>query len=150
MLNGEGQNRGIMSGTSVLNALNDSMMERWKRKDIISEYSKTGDLKKDPDYTLILSGVRNEDGSVLGSFLSGLTLLIIPTSTTLTYDMKIDFVNNHTKKHYEVKAKNAVTTWMQILLLPVFPFSWIGTNNMINDIADYSYIELEQQDAFAY
>ncbi len=148
MLNGEGQNRGVMSGTTVLNALNTSMMERWKNKGIISDYLKTGELKERPDYTLTLSGVRNEDGSIPGAILSGLTLMIIPSSSTLTYDMQIDFVNNHTQKHYKVKAKNAVTTWMQILLLPVFPFSWIGSNNMINDIADYSYNELQKQGAF--
>ena len=147
-LNGEGQNRGVLSGTTVLNALGKSMMMRWKNKDIIADYGFSGDLEKEPDYTVTLSGVKNEDGSMFGAVLSGLTLMLIPSSATLTYDVNLEFINNHTKKHYTVKSKNAVTTWMQILLLPALPFSWIGSNNMINDIADYSYDELRKQGAF--
>lgn len=147
-LNGEGQNRGVISGTTVLNAIGKSMMMRWKNKDIIADYGFSGELKKVPDYTVTLSGVRNEDGSMIGAVLSGLTLMLIPSSSTLTYDLNLEFVNNHTHKHYTVKAKNAVTTWMQILLLPALPFSWIGSNNMINDIADYSYDDLSKQGAF--
>jgi hypothetical protein len=147
-LNGEGQNRGVLSGTTVLNAVAKSMMMRWKNKDIIADYGFSGELKKEPDYTITLSGVRNEDGSIAGAVLSGLTLMLLPSSSTLTYDLNLEFINNHTQKHYTVKAKNAVTTWMQILLLPALPFSWIGSNNMLNDIADYSYDELCKQDAF--
>ncbi len=147
-LNGEGQNRGVLSGTTVLNAIGKSMMARWKNKDIVADYGFAGDLKKDPDYTVTVSGIRNEDGSMIGAVLTGLTLMLIPSTATLTYDLNIEFVNNHTHKHYTVKAKNAVTTWMQILLMPALPFSWIGSNNMINDIADYSYEELRKQGAF--
>lgn len=147
-LNGEGQNRGVLSGTTVLNAVAKSMMMHWKNKDIIGDYGFSGELKKEPDYTITLSGVRNEDGSMAGAVLSGLTLMLLPSSSTLTYDLNLEFINNHTQKHYTVKAKNAVTTWMQILLLPALPFSWIGSNNMLNDIADYSYDELRKQGAF--
>jgi len=146
-LNGEGQNRGVLSGKTVLDSLAESMMAHWKYEDLIDDYDSPGDLDKEPDYTLTISGVRNEDGSIAGAVLSGLTLMIIPASSTLTYDLDIDFVNNHTQKHYSVKAKNAVTTWMQILLLPAFPFSWIGANNMINDIADFVYDDLNKQGA---
>jgi len=147
-LNGTGRNEGVFSGTTVLDGLGKSMMMRRKNKDIIADYGSSGDLKKNPDYTLTLSGVRNEDGSMAGAVLSGLTLMLLPSSSTLTYDLNLDFVNNHTQKHYSVKAKNAATTWMQILLLPALPFSWIGADNMINDIADHSYDELNKQCAF--
>lgn len=148
-LNGEGQNRGVLSGTTVLNAVSTSIMSRWKSKDLISDYGTAGELKRDPDYTVTLSGVRNEDSSIAGAVFSGLTFMILPTTATLTYDLNVEFVNNHTKKHYTVKAKNAATTWMQILLLPALPFSWIGGNNALNDIADYSYDELRKQGAFS-
>ena len=48
-LNGEGQNRGVLSGTTVLNAVAKSMMVRWKNKDIIADYGFSGELKKEPD-----------------------------------------------------------------------------------------------------
>lgn len=147
-LNGEGQNRGVLSGTTVLGAIGEAMMSRWQDKKAIADYAKTGELKRDPDYTVILSGTRNEDGSIAGAVLSGLSLLLIPTSATLTYDLSFELINNRNQKHYTVKAKNAVTTWMQILLFPALPFSLVGSNNMINDIADYSYNELRKQGAF--
>lgn len=147
-LNGEGQNRGVLSGTTVLNAVGKSAMMRWKNNGVIADYGFSGELKSDPDYTVMLSGVRNEDGSMVGAVLSGLTLMILPASSTLTYDLDLELINNHTHKHYTVKAKNAVTTWLQILLLPALPVSWVGSNNMINDIADYSYAELHKQGAF--
>jgi len=40
---------------------------------------------------------------------AGLTLILLPSSSTLTYDLNLEFTNNHTQKHYTVKAKNAVT-----------------------------------------
>ncbi len=147
-LNGTGRNEGLLSGTTVLNALNTSIMTRWKSKDLIADYGSTNDFKNKPDYTLTVSGEKNEDGSMTGAVLSGLTFMLIPATATVTYDLNFDFVNNHTNQHYSVTAKNAVTTWMQILLLPALPFSWIGSHNMLNDIADYTYDELQKQGAF--
>lgn len=148
--NGKGDNRGVLSGTTVLNAIGKSMMTRWQNQDLIDDYGFSGDLEQNPDYTLTLSGVRNEDGSIAGAVLTGISLFLIPTSSTLTYDLNIEVTNNHTQEKHAVKAKNAVTTWMQLLLFPAVPFSWIGSNNMINDIADYSYEELRKQGAFSY
>jgi len=48
-LNRERQNRGVLSGTTVLNAVAKSMMVRWKNKDIIADYGFSGELKKEPD-----------------------------------------------------------------------------------------------------
>jgi len=148
-LNGQGQNNGVLSGTTVLNAVATSMMERWKSKNVISDYDDSGSLEKDPDYTLTLSGVRNEDGSIGGAILSGLTLMLIPVSSTLTYDLNVELTNNHTHKQSTVKVKNAVTTWMQILLLPALPFSWIGSHNMLTDMADYAYSEFNKKNIFS-
>jgi hypothetical protein len=147
-LNGIGQNMGVLSGKTVLNSLVESMMAHWVYEDLIEDYGSPGELEKEPDFTLTISGVRNEDGSIVGAVFSGLTLMIFPASATLTYDLDIDFVNNHTQKKYTVKAKNAVTTWIQILLFPALPFAWIGGNNMINDTADYVYHDLDRQGAF--
>jgi hypothetical protein len=147
-LNGEGQNRGVLSGTTVLGSVGSGIMSRWKSKDLIADYGNSGELKAEPDYTLTLSGVKNEDSSIAAAVLSGLCFMLIPISATLTYDLNFDFMNNHTHKHYTVNVKNAVTTWNQILLLPALPFSWIGTSNMISDIADYAYYDLDKQGAF--
>jgi hypothetical protein len=147
--NGYGSNPLGISGTTVLNAVAESIMNRWKNKDIITDYVLSEEeLNKKPDYTIILSGTRNEESSIVAAELCGLTLMIIPTVSTLTYDLNLEFINNHTHKHYFVKAKNATTTWIDIFLLPALPFFWIGAHEMLTDIADYSYDELQKQGAF--
>ncbi len=140
--------RGVMSGTTVLNAVVKSMMNRWKKKGLIADFGAAGKLDKKPDFTLIVSGIRDEEGSVLGAVLCGITLYIIPTSSTLIYDLDVELVNNKTQQHYFVKVKNGVTTWMEIIFLPFFAISWIGSHNMMVDMADYAYDELKQQGAF--
>ena len=97
---------------------------------------------------LTISAVRDEEGSVLGAVLCGITLYIIPTSNTLIYDLDLELFNNKTQQHYLVEVKNGVTTWMQIIFLPFFAISWIGSHNMMVDMADYAYDELKQQGAF--
>jgi len=140
--------RGVMSGTTVLNAVVKSMMNRWKKKGLIAEFGVAGKLDKKPDFTLIVSGVRDEEGSMLGAVLCGITLYIIPTSSTLIYDLDVELVNNKTQQHYFVKVKNGATTWMEIIFLPLFPIFWIGGHNALVDMADYAYDELKQQGAF--
>lgn len=147
-LNGEGQNRGILSGTSVLDAINTAFMTRWQDNGLISGYGKPGELPVKPTYTLTLSGTRNEDASILGAVFTGLTLYLIPSSSTLTYDMNADFTNHLSNKTYNVKFKNAVTTWQQLLLVPALPFAWLGSHHMMQDSADYLYSELKKQGAF--
>lgn len=147
-LNGEGQNRGVFSGTTVLNSVAKSIMTRWKEKNIIADYAFPGELKKEPDYTITLSGERNEDGSMLAALLGGLTLGILPSSVTLTYELDFEFINNHTQKHYNVKVKNAVTTISQIFLIVALPVSMTGATDAINDMADNLYDELNKQGAF--
>jgi hypothetical protein len=123
------------------------MMNRWKKKGLIAHFGVAGKLDKKPDFTLIVSRVRDEEGSILGAVLCGITLYIIPTSSTLIYDLDVQLVNNKTQQHYFVKVKNGVTAWMEIIFLPFFAVSWIGSHNMMVDMADYAYDELRQQGA---
>jgi hypothetical protein len=140
--------RGVLSGTTVLGAVVKSMMKRWKNKGIIGDFGPAGKLDKKPDFTLNVSGERDEQGSILGAVLCGLTLYIIPNSNTLIYDLDVELVNNKTQQHYFVKVKNGVTTWTQIIFLPLFPIFWVGSHNMLVDMADYAYNELKRQGAF--
>lgn len=148
-LNGQGINQGVLSGTTVLNAVSKSMVLKWKQKGLISDYGFTGDLDSQADYTLSVSGTKNEDANMTAAFLSGMALMLIPTSSTLTYDLEAELIDNKTGTHYKSKAKNAVTTWIQILLLPALPFSWVGTNNMLGDMSMYIYDDLKKQGAFS-
>lgn len=146
--NGQGINEGVLSGASVLNSVGKSFLSQWKSKGVISDYGFTGDLEKTPDYTLYISGIKNEDSNLTAAALSGLAFGLIPVSATLTYDLDIDLVNNKNQKHFKTKVKNAVTTWTQILLLPALPFSFIGSYNMLSDMSSYTFDELYKQGAF--
>lgn len=147
-LNGRGTGEGPFSGTTVAGNLIKMIGLRWKGKGIVSDFGPTGDLKANPDYTLTVSGVRNEEGSMSMAVLGGLSMMLIPTSSTLVYDLDFELVENKTSKKYNVKAKNAVTTTMEILFIPALPFSWIGASNTLSDIADYVYDEFYKQGAF--
>lgn len=148
-LNGEGTNASPFSNTTVAGEVTKLIMDRWESRGIVADYGKAGELDGTPDYTLILSGTRDEEGSIGLAVLSGLTLMLLPTSSTLTYDLNVELIDNKTSRHYEAKAKNAVTTVMEILFLPALPFSWIGGKHAVDDIADHLYHELHEQGAFA-
>lgn len=148
-LNREGTNAGPLSNTALANQVIKLIMDRWEDLGIVADYGKPGEIKGTPDYTLILSGARDEEGSIGLAVLSGLTLMLLPTSSTLTYDLNVELIDNKTSRHYEAKAKNAVTTVMEILFLPALPFSWIGGKHAVDDIADHLYHELHAQGAFA-
>jgi hypothetical protein len=147
-LNGDKVDKDAMPGNVVLNALTNSIMMRWKRNNIIAGYNYTGSLETLPDYTVIVSGTSNKDSSTMRNILCGLTLMLIPTSTTMTYDLNIELINNHSQKHYQVKARNAVTKYTHLFLLPTLPFASSGGQEMLQDIADYTYDELRKQGAF--
>jgi uncharacterized protein YceK len=140
--------RGDMSGTAVLDEVVKTMMNRWKNKGVIADFGSTGKLDKKPDITLIVSGVRDEEGSEALAIMCGATLGIIPASSNLIYDLNIEFVNNKIQQHYSVKVKNGVTMWMHIIFLPLFPIYSVGSDSAIVDMADYAYDELRKQGAF--
>jgi hypothetical protein len=140
--------RGDMSGTTVLDGVIKTMMNRWKKRGLIADFGPAGELDKKPDFTLIVSGVRDEEGSEFLATLCGATLGIIPALSKLIYDLDVELVNNKTQQHYFVKVKNGVTMWMEIIFLPLFPIYWVGSHNMMVDMADYAYDELKQQGAF--
>ncbi len=140
--------RGDMSGTTVLDGVIKTMMNRWKKKGLIADFGPAGEFDKKPNFTLIISGVRDEEGSEGLAIICGATLGIIPASSNLIYDLNIEFVNNKTQQHYFVKVKNGLTMWMHIIFLPLFPIYSVGSDSAIVDMADNAYDELRKQGAF--
>ena len=147
-LNGEGASRGIISNKSLGNSIFNVMLGTWKNKGLIEDYDNIGDLSEKPDYTLTLNGFRNEDMSWFGGILCGLTFFIIPTSGTLEFDMNFILIDNHTGEEYKCDLKNSMTTWMNIVFLPVFFLAPIGNHNMWVDTAMYAYNDFYKQGAF--
>jgi hypothetical protein len=136
------------SERAALNEVVEKMMNRWKERGLIADFGPAEKLNKKPDFTLIVSGARHEEGSEFLAILCGTTLDIIPASSKLTYELDLILVNHKIQRHYLVKVKNGVTMWMQLIFLPLFPIYKTGINNMMIDMADYAYDELKKQGAF--
>lgn len=146
--NGTTSPGGLVDTSTATNALMQLMLTRWEDKGIVSSFGKPGDLKTPSDYDLSLSGQIQEQGSMLGAFITGFTMYLIPSSFTMTYQMEASLTDTHTKKLYKVPFRNATTIWQQIFLAFVAPFSESGTIGMANDTADYLYSEFKKQGAF--
>ena len=148
LLNGETSPGGLASTQSGVSAFGQGMLNRWKSRELIADYGRAGELKSPPAYRLKLSGEIQESASILGSVVTGLSLFLIPSSSTLTYNLKADFTDIARNRTWTVPIRNGSTTWMQILLFPATPFGWMGASHMIEDTADYLYAELHKQGAF--
>jgi len=118
------------------------------QRDLFGRYGVAGDLKREPDFTLTLSGVRDEESSFALAVLCGLTLLVIPSNATLIYDLDVVLVGNKPPQSYSVKVKNGITTCTEIIFLPFLPIFWVGSYHATNDMADYAYEELRKQGGF--
>ncbi|MFM2007793.1 MAG: hypothetical protein RLZZ09_3448 [Pseudomonadota bacterium] len=149
LLNGESSPGGLASTQSGVSAFGQGMLNRWKSRELIADYGRAGELKTPPAYRLKLSGQIQESASILGSVATGLSLFLIPSSSTLTYNLKAEFTDLARNQTWTVPIRNGSTTWMQILLFPATPFGWMGASHMIEDTADYLYAELHKQGAFS-
>ncbi len=147
-LNGEGDHRGVVSNQTVQRTVGDKILGRWQSKGLISGFGLPGQLTGDPRYTLTIGGERNEDMSWAGSVFTGLSLYLIPSSTTITYDLALVLTDNKTGKQYTSKIKNGATIYQQLFLIPAIPFSLAGMNGAIDDIADYAFVDFQKQGAF--
>jgi hypothetical protein len=149
MLNGEGTSRGVLDNTTIARQMAKGILANWKSKGLISDFGVPGDLRTTPDYTFTISGTRNEESSIIGAVFTGLTLYLIPSSSTIIYDLSLELRNNHSDAVYSVHAVDSVSTWLHLVFLPAFPIFWVGSYNMISDLAEYVYSEFEKQGAFS-
>jgi len=147
-LNGGKPDKDALPGPVALRGIARTILTSWKRSNIIAGYYFEGSTRSIPDYTIIISGSSNKESSTLRNVLCGLTLMLIPASTTMTYDLNIELINNHSRKHYHVKAGNSVTEYRQLFLLPAVLFYSQGGQEMLQDIADYTYDEFKKQGTF--
>jgi len=131
--------------------VNDRVIETlWKSNDYISEstYVELGNFTGNADYNLTLSGKHVVDSSTAMQILSGLTLTIIPYFVDQEYDLIYTLENVKTGKTYtsRVNETESMTGWL--LFFPAFPFSLIGSMNVIEHLSEHAYQDFVQQGAF--
>ena len=140
--------RNIISNEKMgLNCL-AGILTPWKDGKLIKEYQPIEKYKNVPDYTLILNGSINEDSSTTLNIVSALTLFIIPSYTTASFNLSIVLINNETKKELKKSLKTSFTTWKDLIFLPVFPLFWIRMDNGLTARSMYLYHLLREQGAF--
>ena len=147
-LNGAGTARGMWANNTMAMQTANWICMYWKRSKLISEYGPIGKLSKPPDYTLTISGSRDEQGSILGAVFTGLSLYLFPSSAVLTYDLELDLQNNQTGKSYHVHAKDSFFLWQHLIFLPVLPLQPVGCARMQRDMSAFIYSEFAKQGAF--
>lgn len=148
-LNGAGTSRGMISNKSISYNIINELLWEWKSNDLIKDYDVIGKLTAKPDYTLTINGSKNEDGPLIGAILTGMTFYLIPSSTTINFDLELELKNNQDGKTYKSKVQDSFTIWQSIIFLPIFPLYPVGAWNMHTDMSMYIYSEFYKQGAFS-
>jgi hypothetical protein len=146
---GEIDTRDIISNEKMgLNCL-AGILNPWENGKLIKEFQAVGKYKKLPDYTLMLNGSIDEDSSTTLNIVSALTLFIIPSYTTASFDLSFVLINNSTKEEFKKNLKTSFTVWKDLIFLPVFPFFWIRMDNRITDKSMFMYHQFNEEGAFS-
>lgn len=148
LFNGKSGLKPPMSAKGIGNRALTAVLTRWKGRKLISDYDPPGKLDGEADYHLEISGTQDELGSIFGSIVTGATLFLFPSSSTLDWKWKFDLTNLSTDEVYSVETKNSVTQWMHLIFLPALPFSFVGTFNADSSLSAFVYSEFQDQGAW--
>ena len=90
------------------------------------------------DYTLKIKYEDLGDTNLFLATLSGFTLYIFPSYAKDTNVITAKLINNKTKQIEEIVLNDSMTTWQEILLLPITPFKYPLKEGaqMENDLID--------------
>jgi len=153
LMNGkeEGFGAGHMEGTLGRGEA-AAIADIWKSKRLIEEYGWPGDLDADdvPTHRLVLSGTSDQVGSIGMSFLTGLTLYLVPSSSSTTTDIDVTLIRLADGKEFTATARNSTTMWQQIIFLPTSLFGsaiW-GLYGAATDRSLHLYDQFEDAGAF--
>lgn len=147
--NGSGGGLKPMASQSTVGKIHLSQVMRyWKKEGLISNWDLPGALDAAPTHQLTISGTQDEDFSTFAAFMTGFTMFLLPSSDTVTYKFHFELVKESTGEKFSVDTKSSITMWQQIVFLPFFPFSIVGTMNHNRDLSRYVYSEFEKQGAW--
>lgn len=144
----DGPLKPAMTATGLGETVLTTVLLRWKSDQLIDDYGAPGELERDADYALRVTGTQDEEGSFLASFVTGFTLFLFPSSSTLNRDWTFDLTRATDQRTFTVHARHSVTQWMHLIFLPVFPFSVVGQMHADRDLSHYVYDELSKQGAW--
>lgn len=130
--------------------LNENILESWEDRKYIRDYDyvESGRFTGKADYNLTLSGSQYGASSIGMQILSGLTLFLIPSKTTMSYDVQYTLVDVKTGKKFTGSVEESNKSYIELFLMFAFPFGIINEKNMFERMGDHLYQQLYQQGAF--
>ena len=141
----------MISSTKAGRILTDNILKRWKKSGYIDDYTyvKSGDFTGNADYQLTLSGSQYGESSIAMQILSGLTLLVLPNSTNVKYDIQYVLEDVASGSRYSAAVQDSYKEWTELLLIVALPVSARGANATMNVMADHAYDQLREKGAFS-
>jgi len=150
LLNGQSSvMKPAMSASSIGGTELAQTLRFWKSHGLIENWGRPGQLSQEPRYKLSVTGTQNEETSMFAAFVTGFTMFLFPSSTTLRYDWRFGLTDLRSGTTYEVPVKRSLTMWTHIVFLPALPLMPVGTYRSQRDQALYVYTELAKQGAWA-
>jgi hypothetical protein len=130
-----------------LTAIRGKVIDHYRASGLFSEVQEIRYILDIPsaktDYVARVTVVGNEDSMILMGVLTGLTLYIIPSWSTIEYNMETKFFKGATSERGVVKSKETVTFVQQLLMLFGMPFAF--PTSVINEtIKDLTYSGLKE------
>lgn len=132
--------------------VNENILNSWKDRKYVRDhdYVDAAAFTGKADYNLTLSGSQYGASSIGMQILSGLTLFLIPVTTTQNYDLQYTLVDVKTGKKYTGSLEESNKGYMQLFLFFAFPFGVHNENKMFERMGDHLYNQLYQQGAFQF
>lgn len=110
-------------------------------------FSEVGTELENPDMELVVNLEEKEHFSQASAFLTGFTLLIIPTSDRVELNGTGEVFSSTGEKLAELRVEESITAWIGIILLPAIPSYFVAGNRYNADIFRSFLVQMKDQNA---
>ena len=140
----------MISSNAAGRKLSDGIFQLWKKKGYISDFTYVGEsgFTDQSEHRLTLSGSQYGDSSLVAQFLSGATLMVIPHTVDMKYDIQYVYENTRTGARCSAEVVDSYRTIFELLLFLAAPFSQRGMNTMKGTMGDHIYDQLHRECGF--
>jgi hypothetical protein len=140
----------MVSSNKAGRMLSDAIFKIWKKKGYISDFTYVGEsgFTDQSEHRLTLSGSQYGDSSLVAQFLSGATLMVIPHTVDMKYDIQYVYENTRTGARCSAEVVDSYHTTFELLLLLAAPFSTLGANKTMGAMGDHIYDQLYRECSF--
>lgn len=140
----------LVTSETMGRRLNDQLLRVWKKKGYITEYTNVdkGAFSAEVPNHVTLSGSQYGTSSVVMQVLSGLTLTLIPYTVDTSWDIQYTLEDARKGTRYSAGVEDSSWTIVDLLLLPILPWSFRGQQETFERMAEHLYQQLHEQGAF--